>query len=379
MHRLAFRTGAVCSWRSEGRDLRRIDSLDALRGIAALIVVVFHCISTMPGLYEAAASTWILRPLFAGQAAVYLFFVLSGFVLFVSVERQHPIAFLPFVIKRVMRIYPPLVAIILASASAFILVQPHPIAELSVWFNHHSWNTFPTAKVLAGHFLLLDGVHYQNLDMVIWSLAHELRISVIFPLLAITVRRMLWTSLAATLLISLAAFQLDPPREPHTWIDLIGTLKFVVLFVAGAGLAKKRHAVEEWAADARHRIPMRLLLVASVILLSIDTEGPFPLLIGLGALGTVAVCFADPAARRFLSWPPLIWLGRLSYSLYLVHLVVLLTIVHAFHESVPVPVLLLAVLPLSLLAAELLFRTVEMPSIRLGRWVSRSSNRPAYV
>jgi len=60
--------------------MKRIVALDSIRGIAAFAVVLHHCSLALPELREKIEATYVLRPLVAGPAAVYVFFVLSGFV-----------------------------------------------------------------------------------------------------------------------------------------------------------------------------------------------------------------------------------------------------------------------------------------------------------
>ena len=61
------------------------------------------------------------------------------------------------------------------------------------------------------------------------------------------------------------------------------------------------------------------------------------------------------------------WLGKVSYSLYLIHVPLLLAAVHLTYGRAPLGVTIPAVVAASLLCAELMHRFVELPSIRLGR------------
>src|ERR1043165_7640264 len=99
----------------------RIRALDGLRGVAALSVVALHVLSAIPG-FDAALEHWPgpdstmaaleaspLRLLWAGHAAVILFFVLSGFVLTLQLERSHSgaSAYAVYVVRRLSRLYLP--------------------------------------------------------------------------------------------------------------------------------------------------------------------------------------------------------------------------------------------------------------------------------
>jgi peptidoglycan/LPS O-acetylase OafA/YrhL len=64
---------------------------------------------------------------------------------------------------------------------------------------------------------------------------------------------------------------------------------------------------------------------------------------------------------------PCLWAGRVSYSLYLSHVVLLLTLVSVLHQWVSIYVILLAMPLLALALAGLLYRLLEEPAIALGR------------
>ncbi len=118
----------------------RVRSLDSLRGIAALMVVLHHCAITY---FPESRPSWIthtpLRLLVDGHAAVLTFFALSGFVLFHSFTNVDRFDYFPYIVKRFTRIYPAFGAAVLLSAALWVLVKPHPIPALGAWFNNYSW------------------------------------------------------------------------------------------------------------------------------------------------------------------------------------------------------------------------------------------------
>ena len=213
--------------------MKRVESLDGLRGLAALIVIFHHCVMTLAGGREWVDATILLRPIIAGPSAVLVFFVLSGFVLYLMVERGDPFRYAPYLIKRMMRIYPPLLAAVICSALLYTALRPSPLPALSDWFNAASWQNPPTPQILAGHVLLFDGMAYHSLDNVIWSLVHELRLSLVFPLLALAVRRSTLVALTLSLLVSTMSKGLMAPVAPDTMVDIFASLQYLFLFAAG--------------------------------------------------------------------------------------------------------------------------------------------------
>ena len=195
----------------------RFGSLDALRGVAAFLVLTFHCWKI--GLFtDLAGWQWTLlqwTPLnlfFSGRPWVILFFVLSGFVLSCSLERAATIDYRGFVLRRLCRVYLPFVASILFSVALYALVRPERVPELGRWFNDLAWNQAPTGRMLAEHLLMtgLEGEHLLN--PIMWSLVYELRISLLFPLLFLAAYRWPATVLALSVGGFVAAAMLTAAR-----------------------------------------------------------------------------------------------------------------------------------------------------------------------
>jgi peptidoglycan/LPS O-acetylase OafA/YrhL len=74
--------------------------------------------------------------------------------------------------------------------------------------------------------------------------------------------------------------------------------------------------------------------------------------------------------QRLLDVAPLRWLGKISYSLYLIHFIVLFAVLYAFRAEVTLARLVVVVPVLSILAAAILYRWVEVPSIDWGHRAS---------
>jgi peptidoglycan/LPS O-acetylase OafA/YrhL len=96
--------------------LRRIGSLDALRGVAALAVVIGHALPM--GLPQVPPVVAVAL----GRVSVIAFFVLSGFVLSLPYFDGRPLPYPAFVVRRLCRIYLPYAAVMFAAGTLFYTV-----------------------------------------------------------------------------------------------------------------------------------------------------------------------------------------------------------------------------------------------------------------
>jgi peptidoglycan/LPS O-acetylase OafA/YrhL len=276
-----------------------------------------------------------------------------------------------FVLRRICRIWLPFAVSILLSAALWWAMRPTALDGVHPWFNADPWSAMPDAAALWRHLAMLGDAHSAHLNVVMWSLTYELRISLLFPLLLVAVQRLP----LPVLLPGMLALQvgtdatmrwLGLPLAPFFGDGWVGaaltTLHFVNCFLVGALLAL-RGATVQAALACLPGWALAGLWAAAILLLgpSIDYTCT------LGAALLMALAIGSPRARRVLEVPPLLWLGRVSYSLYLIHVPVLLVVVHGLHGLLPLEALLLLAIPLALLAAQAMNRWVEQPSIALSR------------
>ncbi|QDY44763.1 acyltransferase [Planococcus glaciei] len=180
--------------------MRRYESLDSIRGIAALAVVFSHMFIVFPAFYSALSlqqnnqlivdllAFTPLHLLWSGHEAVVLFFILSGFVLSLPYLNNRKLVYTNYIVQRVFRIYIPYIVIILFSIILqSFLYTPGGIAGLSKWFNW-MW-MLPLSPGLFSHFLFMSGELTHNYNTASWSLVHEMRISLVFPFIVLLIRR----------------------------------------------------------------------------------------------------------------------------------------------------------------------------------------------
>jgi peptidoglycan/LPS O-acetylase OafA/YrhL len=382
---------------AEIKNAERLGYLDSVRGIAALVVVLCHCwllnsnafMDAHVGLVNGLSSISNLffyclsRLKEAGHSAVIVFFVLSGFVLAYSLQKN-PTPYSRYLIKRTFRLYPAfLFAIFISYVLHSIIGAQHESA--SEWFRAEVLNPDMTLETLLKHFAAWGTVESHGLNIAIWSLVHEMRISLIFPIILFSVVRHGWRSILIWWLVSvfftlLTFFQTGiviEGTDVHTFgRTFFDSAYFVVFFAVGAFLAIERERVASRMGALPIWMRVFLFVIVAYLLLKTDYSdhtlagGANDYMRGLGAVGLIALALGITTFRAVLYRRSLLWLGRVSYSLYLVHIPILYVITQTIGQSWSVVQTSIVVIPLSLVAAELMARAIEFPSVELGKKLS---------
>jgi peptidoglycan/LPS O-acetylase OafA/YrhL len=372
----------------------RVCALDSVRGIAALSVVFHHCLVVFPTFWQvyqrdevipSPAIWWVaytpIHLLWGGLEAVIVFYVLSGFVLAMPLLRSSAPSYAAFTVKRFCRIYLPYAGSLLIAALLLNTTSTFGIRDLSVWFNC-AWSRPVEWSTITDHLLMLGTIKWNYVNPVVWSLVHEMRISLIFPALIWIATRVKWQ-----VLIPLAFLGSGSAKLIHhfTALDGVGgslmeTASYLFLFVAGAELAIHRpvlkRRVEQLGVSTRWA-----LLMISILLL--NSRWNFfgrsaelrIVLVWIGAIAIVALISTPGPWEPILQYSGLRWLGKISYSLYLVHLVVLFGMLYTLQGRVPKSGIVAMSLLMSLMLAALFHRLVESPSLELGRKLEQRFTR----
>jgi peptidoglycan/LPS O-acetylase OafA/YrhL len=368
----------------------RYEQLDSLRGLAACSVVVCHATNVLPGVYDDPHRLWWLTEtplalLRAGHAAVVFFFVLSGYVLALPFLKG-TVSYPAFLLRRVCRIWIPYAAAMIVAVGCAIGFHSTPVSGLSHWANQPI--TFPGLQLMLDHLLLVGTFANGTYNPVVWSLVYEMRISLIFPVLVLLLRLGSWRRvLGAAVALSVAGLVVE--RLPF-WTgsdDLPMTLHYAGLFVLGMLLARDMPKLQALYARFSSRTKTLLWMLALVCyghaawLFPHSRLQHIPLYQdGLTAAGVSLFIIFALSPSRFSAWletRPLVFLGKISYSVYLYHAVILLSLVHLFYGKVPLGLIWLATAALTLVVATLSYHLIEVPSIRLGKAVRLERKLPA--
>jgi peptidoglycan/LPS O-acetylase OafA/YrhL len=367
-----------------GRDV----PLDGLRGLAILLVVLYH--ATLFGEANASGHAWLVALPRFGWSGVDLFFVLSGFLITRILLRERAASnyFGVFYARRVLRIFP-LYYLVLA---VFFLATPD-----SYWLPGASRETLWYWLYLSNLETALTGAfHHRFLDLT-WSLAIEEQFYLIWPLLVrwLAPRRLETVCIGAVAAAfglrcaavlagahPLAVYVLTPLRmdclaagalvalvaEREGWQRLERAAR--VLLPASAAVCAALFAIYSIDPALFARRPGLTLLAHPLV----QTFGYSALAIFYAALLVLAMTAGSRGAWRALEARPLLVLGAYSYAIYLLHdpaiAVVSALLYHPRDTAWPYPVeqgiFYALVLGASLAAAALSWLVLEGPAVRLG-------------
>ena len=358
---------------------KRLDSIQCLRGIAALLVLFFHLAEFQREMaYENIADIALVSGLWdRGWAGVDLFFVISGFIMvYVTRETGHSLNDVrQFLVSRITRIYP------LWWVCAGIMV---------VYF----WMTYgiPAAPDrIAGPD---EAVTYAVKSMFLfpqqsepilglgWTLIHEMFFYIVFALILFFPRKYLLAALTSWALITVALSFAIPPASFGRSIAELMASPLSLEFIAGG--------IAGWLVSRRNFAAPQLCFYAGLILALVGLIF-FPL--GLGVSYTVSrvAIFMVPfflltygavgreimIGKAYPSW--LTRLGDWSYSLYLTHYIVLVTLRRIYRIAAPDSLKVGAegaldnivfaglTIVISISVAAIFYTFIERPSVRFFR------------
>lgn len=310
--------------------MKRLEALEGLRGHAVLLVFLVHaCGYAAARLYgiepdsaaiaDLPAKAAVLEFFFRSHYGVDLFFVLSGLLMADIAARRWP-GTATFLGRRALRIYPAYAASVVL---AFVAVW---------WFAGHgfAWRDLAANAVFLHGFF---GLGFAAVNPVTWSLSYEAAFYILVPFIALAWHRReapahphapAYLAVAFALIVAIAAAL---PGERTV------LLAYFALFVPGL-------AIGLLDADARlraaRRVPSWLAAVAWIaftlaVKLEVlaNTRPPYFFASALACgLLVLKCCDPDSFAGRLFSTRAFLALGRISYSFFLVHYIVLHVLGH---------------------------------------------------
>ncbi|WP_181454293.1 acyltransferase family protein [Halomonas sp. SL1] len=325
------------------------NDIQGLRALAVLSVIVFHVDSGwLPG----------------GFIGVDVFLVISGYLITSIVlhkREQRRFSFVSFYVARVRRIVPAYVLVLaVTSVVMAVLLIPSDFQRFKESLSSALY--FSSNNYFSGSEGYFSPESYELPLLHTWSLAVEMQFYLLLPVILVVVRRefLPWVLFfVSVLLLGYSAFQLAAGQNEAVYFSLSARIpEFLVgslLALSGLG--------ETWS---RGRSNMTAFLGLAMVLGSfglITEEMPFPGLLALPACIGVAMIIAarNSNCNEFLSRDSLVWVGALSYSLYLWHWPILAAFRYFFESYQLSGELIALVLLLTLTLSYLSYRFVEVP------------------
>lgn len=282
------------------KPIARLQGLDALRGMAALAVVLYHYTygysqvvgKHIPGLDLIATD---------GHFGVNLFFIISGFVILMTLERSTKAA--DFSVSRFARLWPAYLACAALTSLLIVVLDFNP---------HH----LTVGDALLNVLMLNKVIGNVSIDLSYWTLTYEVLFyagaAVIFYWLKI--KRIEWACLAwLGLAFVLRLISFDVHHERLSVLLGVGFCHFFVLGMMIYLISQRRNS---W-------LTMSTTILAFAMTLFGPSWNPGAIKLWqfmlLSALFAVSVWLVAERKIRFLNVAPLLFLGEISYSLYLVH------------------------------------------------------------
>lgn len=351
-----------------------LPSLQSLRGLAALWVVLYHVDVTLWGHGLALLPLPGTR---IGWLGVDLFFVLSAYLLGQPFLEGRARPYPTFLADRFLRIAPAYYASALVAMLVILWVVPQ------------NWSPWWASASL----FFVNNLHvgtYFALNPAFWSLAVEMQFYLILPLLArlFTGRRWPW-GLALCVLVSLAvrAVTFDWALVGAPWISpfnalFVGTFglpSFLAHFGLGLAAARLRTVPHPTLAAIIGLplvlVPALLWIPATSVAFGFESLAGQLLVRPIAAAGFTLWILAAASAgwlRTALAWGPLLRLGDMSYSLYLIHIPVQIVVDHAVDGLNNPGLFALLAVPASLVCGAVLYYAVERPA---QQWRHRRKRR----
>jgi len=372
--------------------LKKLGYLESLRGIAALVVVFAHyAVGFYPALFwpeadhahtagnvEFLIAGTPLNVLYNGDFSVSIFFVLSGFVLSYKFfkDRTSDVLLAPLVAKRYVRLLIPVLfsnvlAYAMLSSSLFFSGSASAITRSSEWLVGF-WRFGPNIWTMLRESFYGNFFHNENLyNNVLWTMTYEFYGSLI--------------------VFGFLAFFRNSPRRVIAYVLLMLVFRrsYYLAFVLGIMLSDWHSSEANVLKRVRGKGPFLVALLAGLLLGSVPMERQ-----GAGTLygamqnvtlprvyhvlGAFLVMVAVLHVRQlqaFLSKKPFLFLGRISFSLYILHFLMLTSLscwlLLAFAPHVSYHAAFLAAfgisLPLIMTASQLTYKYVDQSGIRLSQ------------
>ena len=373
--------------------LSRLLPVEGLRAYLALWVLVSHAMFVSG--YQPEALIGLPKLIRSGDLAVDLFIIISGFVIMLALDKQRE-KYLQFIVRRFFRLFPVFIA---------LFVVAIPLSQVTLWNLTHASQYVPPYFIEHGpevvgswweniqwhiplHLLMLHGVVPEvwlkdapgAFLQPAWSVSLEWQFYLMAPLAyawAVSAKPYRRLGLCALCLVLVV----PAVRHVFPYLEWGAALPFhVEFFFLGAAsyFIYQRQAAHQMSDTA---FPVACCLAVSLLMLSDRAWSLLPVGLWMAFLGLILEhpsSFSSRLVSPLLTNPFVLYLGRISYSLYLSHILVIIVIQHVLLTWVPhlsrmvhFGVLLGCATAATIAVSTVLYRSIEAPGMQAGRSLAR--------
>ncbi len=328
----------------------RIQSFDGVRGVFSLLVFAGHV---------------FIRQMEGGIIAVDMFFLLSGYLITTLLLKEYrktgTISLRRFYTRRMLRLYPLLVAVVVVTFVPAVvdhIENPVPDSLSALFYVTNFWRQ-------------LQHTNYINLVINTWSLGVEEQFYLCWPIILIIALRRQWSLTKVLIALMLGTFLLTGATY-HAHLPFVSVLAWLPWapgpeLAAGSLLAvlQTKPEVIKWV---RRGVGWPVALASIALIFVVTFHGMYRwwsfggVTVIVWPLIAYLALVPEGWLSKALCFRPAVWLGERSYAIYLIQIPVVVLLsrsVHSWYGE------LLIGLPLTLALAELSWRCVEQPFLRM--------------
>ena len=317
---------------------KRFTEIDALRGLAALGVVLFHYTIRYEERFGEVNGGY--SDLFAfGEYGVQLFFIISGFVIYMSILKVRSVS--DFAIKRAFRLYP---AYIFAVVLTFTIVSLASINQLKI----------DIMPALINLTMFQDFLGAPRVDGVYWTLRVEMTFYILMAVLLFfkvekRIMPIVLSWLGFSVIIQLVHAGFD--TELTTMIREFSIASFSQMFIIGMMF----YAIWQHGDQLKYYAVIALCILYDLTFMSVENT--------LFTTAFVAIFYLVINNKlQFLSSKILVFFGTISYPLYLIHQNIGYVIINHLHDlGYTHPIYTIILVGGTVIAAYLIYSYVEQP------------------
>lgn len=317
------------------QDSRRIEELDGLRGVSIALVLIYHYFVLHAETQLGSPAAYLQQYMHISLAGVDMFFVLSGFLLggVLLDQRRGENFFRVFYLRRALRILPPYVLFLILFAVALALGPSTGYPRIG-WLLDDPFPFWTYVLNVQNFLMAAEGRFGPHFAGITWSLAVEEQFYLLFPLLVYWCSPRLFPAVVIALVctapvLRVTLYFLAPEGALAGFVLLPSRWDSLLLGVLAAWTIRNDGA-RRWVNE--HELPLRgafFIAVVGVALLPVFRATQFSLGMALYGHFIIAVAIALllvhisrgqlPGIRQLLRFGPLCFLGRISYTVYLLH------------------------------------------------------------